>query len=429
MTPIGTIPEHWDLSEIKKLICLETGKRMKGGADVNGEVISIGGEHISEDGLLNLAKPKYISLDFYNNELRQGKIHANDVLLVKDGATTGKLAFISKMPKDKMAINEHVFIIRGSISELLDNQFLYYALKSSNGQKQIRFRYHGLIGGVTRGDIESIILPIPPIHEQRAISHVLRTIQHAREARLREVALERERKAALMEHLFTHGTRGEATKTTEIGEMPESWGIVELRDACEFLQYGTSKYCNDDNTGIPVLRIPNVIDGRINIQDLKFIKLPLKEIENLNLEPGDLLFVRTNGRKEYLGRCAVFNGEFGKCLFASYLIRVRLNDNILIPKYVNIYLMTNTGRSFLSGRASNSADGKFNINTQTIKRVRLPRPSLEEQQEISCMMSAYDSKIAALENEASLHQELFRAMLEELMSGRLQAGALVESAA
>ena len=38
MTAIGAIPEHWDLSEIKKLISLETGKRMKGGADVNGEV-------------------------------------------------------------------------------------------------------------------------------------------------------------------------------------------------------------------------------------------------------------------------------------------------------------------------------------------------------------------------------------------------------
>ncbi|MGD0951519.1 MAG: restriction endonuclease subunit S [Methanotrichaceae archaeon] len=300
------------------------------------------------------------------------------------------------------------------------SQFLNYAISTSKGVNHPRTSW---------SSISKFLVPLPPIYEQRAISHVLRTVQQATETRLNEIALERERKAALMEHLFTHGTRDEATKQTEIGEMPESWEVVELGDACEFLQYGTSKYCNDDNTGIPVLRIPNVIDGNINLQDLKFIKLPSKEIENLSLESGDLLFVRTNGRKEYLGRCAVFDGEFDKCLFASYLIRARLNNNVLVPRFAKIYLMTNTGRSFLSGRASNSADGKFNINTQTIKKVRISRPSLEEQQEITRVMSACDASIAALEHEAHLLNELFRAMLEELMTERFSTASLIETEA
>ena len=59
----------------------------------------------------------------------------------------------------------------------------------------------------------------------------------------------------------------------------------------------------------------------------------------------------------------------------------------------------------------------------------LPYPEIAEQIEIAKIVGVCDSKIAALDNEARLHQELFRAMLEELMSGRLPAGALVESAA
>jgi len=424
MTAIGAIPEHWDLSEIKKLISLETGKRMKGGADVNGEVISVGGEHISEEGLLNLAKPKYISLDFYN-ELRQGKIHANDVLLVKDGATTGKLAYISKMPKDKMAINEHVFIIRGSISALLDNQFLYYALKSSNGQKQIRFRYHGLIGGVTRGDIESIILPIPPIHEQRTISHVLRTIQNAREARLWEVALEKERKAALMEHLFTHGTRGEATKQTELGEMPESWKVVKLGEVFE-VQLG-KMLSSKARAGIsprPYLRNANVQWGKIDLSDLYQMDFSDAEARKFELKYGDVL-VCEGGE---IGRTAIWHNEVEGCYYQKALYRLRPKNNLIVPEYFLYYFMV----AFIIRNTYGVSGTKTTIAhlpAIKLKMLQIPIPNIEEQKEISAVLGVCDSKIIALEHEARLLEELFHAMLEELMSGRLPVGALVEEAA
>ena len=82
----------------------------------------------------------------------------------------------------------------------------------------------------------SLLLP-----EQRAIAHILRAVQAAREARQREVSLERERKAALMAHLFTHGTRGEPTKQTPIGEMPVSWEVSHAwRDASVHRRMGST---------------------------------------------------------------------------------------------------------------------------------------------------------------------------------------------
>ena len=60
----------------------------------------------------------------------------------------------------------------------------------------------------------------PPWPEQRAIARVIRAVQDAIQSRRRELELECERKVALMQHLFTHGTRDEPTKVTEIGEMP-----------------------------------------------------------------------------------------------------------------------------------------------------------------------------------------------------------------
>ena len=89
--------------------------------------------------------------------------------------------------------------------------------------------------------------------------------------------------------------------------------------------------------------------------------------------------------------------------------------------------MTPRGRSYLSGRASNAADGKFNINTQTIKSVLLPLPSSLEQREIVETCRAFDIKIIALEQETERLDELFHAMLDELMTGQRSAVPLIDA--
>jgi type I restriction enzyme, S subunit len=170
-----------------------------------------------------------------------------------------------------------------------------------------------------------------------------------------------------------------------------------------------------------------VIDGRVDVRDLKYIRLPEPVADSLRLGVGDLLFVRTNGRREYIGRCAVFHDDPAGALFASYLIRARLKPGSAHPDFAQIYLTTSEGRAFLSERASNAADGKFNINTQTIKGVLLPLPHVGEQEALIETLQACDAHIAGLEREAATLDELFRALLEELMTGRLSALSLVES--
>jgi type I restriction enzyme, S subunit len=64
------------------------------------------------------------------------------------------------------------------------------------------------------------------------------------------------------------------------------------------------------------------------------------------------------------------------------------------------------------------------INQPALKSILISSPTIKEQSEIEEILTIHDSKITALDHEARLLQELFRAMLEELMSGRLQAGAL-----
>ena len=259
-----------------------------------------------------------------------------------------------------------------------------------------------------------------PLPEQKKIAHILSTVQRAIEAQERIIQITIELKKAIMHKLFTEGLRNEPQKQTEIGPIPESWEVVELEAKAESFQYGTSVKCGYDVDGKPVLRIPNVVGGHVAPTDLKFGKPKKNELGKLALECGDLLFVRTNGVKENAGRCSKFNGELADCYFASYLIRVRLDPAILNPDFLNEYSRTEVGTSFLSGKAIRTADGKFNINSGTLKTMLVPVPSVDEQEEIAQTLALIDDKAGnALSKKVSL-QDLFRTLLHELMTAKLR---------
>jgi type I restriction enzyme S subunit len=300
--------------------------------------------------------------------------------------------------------------------KLYDPKFYYFALKSldipSRGYNR-HFKF-----------LKERSLPLPPLLEQRKIAHILSTVQRAIEAQERIIATTTELKKALMQKLFTEGLRNEPQKQTEIGPMPKSWEVVPLEQIADSFQYGTSVKCGYDVKGKPVLRIPNVVGGAVDINDLKFGKPKPNEIANLRLQSGDLLFVRTNGVKENAGRCSLFEDEIEDCYFASYLIRVRLDPRRLNPSFLNEYSRTEVGTSFLSGKSIRTADGKFNINSGTLKTMLVPVPAIYEQEEIARALASIDSKSPITRAKLSALQDLFRTLLHELMTAKTRVHEL-----
>lgn len=266
-------------------------------------------------------------------------------------------------------------------------------------------------------------VPEPPKIEQEKIAAVLWKIQRAFEAEEKLISMARELKQSAMRQLFTRGCRGEPQKETEIGPLPESWNVRPLEELREFLQYGTSAKCDYGKNGNPVLRIPNIIDGNVSCDDLKWCKLTEKEVESLILEQGDILFIRTNGVRERVGTCAVYHGKPKSALFASYLIRARLKPG-LEPDFFQYFSATSVGRSLLAGRASPAADGKFNVNTKLIDSILVPVPKPEEQREIVSTLQTIDRKIAVHERKQVTLQELFRTLLHQLMTGEIRVADL-----
>ena len=304
----------------------------------------------------------------------------------------------------------------------LDHEFLYYALIHAKPLLEAEGT-GSTFDSINRYTLENFEITAPSdIEEQRMIARALRAMQRAAEIEARTTVTFAALKSATMAKLFREGLRGEPLKQTEIGEIPESWEVVRLGDLCSRIDYGTSQRCSEEPTAHPVLRIPNIIHGMIDTINLKYAEVGVlteREIEKLRLVPGDLLFVRTNGNRQYTGRCAVYEGRPAGALFASYLIRVRLPSGAVDPFFVQQYL-SEVGREQITRRANPAADGKFNVDTGILRDLKIPRPSLSEQQEIVAVLAALDERRRLAQRCHASLERLFSSVLNALMTGAIR---------
>jgi type I restriction enzyme M protein len=154
---------QFSLKTLDDCVDIFSGSREKGGAKNEG-IPSIGGGQITSDGKISKNKMAYISEDFYESLIR-GKIYKGDVLIVKDGATTGKVG-IYNGEFEKAAVNEHVFCLRSK--ENINQKYLYYLLRSESFQNILQPYINGIIGGINL-NIKEIEIPLPLFEIQQEI--------------------------------------------------------------------------------------------------------------------------------------------------------------------------------------------------------------------------------------------------------------------
>ena len=153
---------QWPMVSLDKIADFESGSRQKGGA-VNAGIPSIGGEQIDEKGNIRFERMKFTSEDHFRG-MSKGILKSGDVLVVKDGATTGKAGFFPyNWPA---AVNEHVFILRAR--ESVDCYFLYSVVRSDAFQEELKPFIKGIIGGISL-EVRQIQIPLPPLEVQREI--------------------------------------------------------------------------------------------------------------------------------------------------------------------------------------------------------------------------------------------------------------------
>ena len=154
------------------LLAFETGKRPKGGA-VEVGVPSLGGEHVTATGELKLAPMKFVPEHFYAGMLK-GHLSIGDILVVKDGATTGRVGMVEdNFPFERAGVNEHLFLLRAN-QNVVGSKYLFFYLRSHRGQAEIMSDFRGAAqGGISREIGSKVRVPLRPFEEQDRIVDLL----------------------------------------------------------------------------------------------------------------------------------------------------------------------------------------------------------------------------------------------------------------
>lgn len=201
--------------------------------------------------------------------------------------------------------------------------------------------------------------------------------------------------------------------------LPPKWTRTRLADVALSMRYGTSIKCEYASNGVPVVRIPNVSSGKMALEDMKFGPLSEKEAAELSLVKGDLLFIRSNGSLDIVGRAAVVTSDAEGMSFAGYLVRVRVRREHIDPTYVWLAINSSAVRDQIE-RPIRSAVGLKNINLTEFGNVTFSIPPLAEQHRIVAkvdeLMALCDQLEASLTHGENARSRLLNALLHEALA-------------
>ncbi len=293
------------------------------------------------------------------------------VAIAMYGATIGKTSILGID-----ATTNQACAVGFPIDGVVTSDYLYYYLCSQK-ESFINSGQGGAQPNISQGIIKSWAIPLAPLHEQKRIAEKLDALL----ARVDLCQTHLERVPQILKRfrqsVLAAATSGQLTEgwREEKGVNGE-WKSVTLRDVATGFNYGTSAKSQKSGK-IPVLRMGNIQDGKLDWHDLVFTS-DKDEIEKYKLVKDDVLFNRTNS-PEWVGKTAVYKGE-QPAIYAGYLIRVKCGDELL-PDFINYCLNSPMGRDW---RWQVKSDGvsQSNINAQKLADFEFELPSLEEQTEI-----------------------------------------------
>ena len=400
---MANLPKHWRNVQLKEMASLRRENIKPEDALYSSYV---GLEHIdSGESQLkrwgDAAEVKSAKSRFYPDDVLYGKLRAyldKAVIAEMEGICSTDILVVTANSKT---------LPRFLVYLLHTHPLISHAVATSTGVNHPRTSWNSL-GQFT--------FPLPPLPEQRAIAHVLQTIQEAKAARQRELALERERKAALMDYLFSYGTKGEPRKQTEIGEIPESWEVVQIGEVGQVVTGNTPKTSVPEYYGGPYMFIApgDISEAQYVTKTNKYVSA--KGLKVLRPLPRDSVLVVCIGAT--IGKTAMTSVEPS---VTNQQINAIVPNAKAFPHYV-YYAVTYRSRSLpsLAGRAAIPI-----VKKSIFAKFPILLPLLSEQHTIAETLQAFDIKIAALEQEVERLDELFHAMLDELMTGKRSAMPLI----
>jgi type I restriction enzyme S subunit len=360
-----------------------------------------------------------------DKEIRSGiPIQNGDFLLAKitPSFENGKQGIVKDIPGGWGYASTEVIPIRPYPE--LHTEYLAFYLKQPSIRQELAGKMEGSTGRqrLPKMAVQQLLIPLPPLAEQRAIAHVLRTVQRAKEATEGVIAALKELKKSLMRHVFTYGpvpvdqADQVRLKETELGPLPEEWEVVRLGALFEIQQgKALSPRARAGGRKRPFLRTANVLWGRVDLSVLDEMHFDEEEEARLALVPGDLLVCEGGD----IGRTAIWEGQLPLVLYQNHLHRLRPARAGVDPLFYMYWMQAAWLLLGLYGGAGNKTTIP-NLSRSRLAAFPVPLPPLPEQRAIAETLRTVDRKIEAEESRKRGLEALFKTLLHDLMTAKIR---------
>jgi restriction endonuclease S subunit len=309
----------------------------------------------------------------------------------------------------------HAMVVRAKPKMILP-EFLPFFLQSDMFmERAIEISVGSLSPTINWKTLKVQEFPLPPIDEQKRIAEILWAADEAFDQHQQSNDNLMSVKRTLLNRLTVRGIGQQATQHTRLGEIPVHWRLATVEDVTSICQYGLSIPLNESGQ-YPILRMMNYDDGRIIANDLKYVDLDDSDFNSFKVHKGDILFNRTNSA-DLVGKVGIFDLE-GDYVFASYLVRLRADEDQILPDFLNYYLNSGLGQRRLLAYATPGVS-QTNISAGNLKKVLVPLPPMEEQKQIVEVLNNLELRKHLQRNHVAEAQKCLAALINNLVGATI----------
>ncbi|WP_295455880.1 hypothetical protein [uncultured Thiodictyon sp.] len=189
------------------------------------------------------------------------------------------------------------------------------------------------------------------------------------------------------------------------------WPMVAL-GSVGTIAYGIQKWSGNrpGTFARPYLRVANVQRGTLDLREIKFIEVSDADLPKVLLKVGDLLLCEGNSA-ELVGRAAIWRGEIRDCVHQNHILRVRLDQDVMLPEFVLAVINSRHGQSYFRSKAKQTTN-LASINSREVAALSVPLLPIAEQKSLLLLLDASHLSAEQKRSEAAKLRQSARTTFE-----------------
>lgn len=328
----------------------------------------------------------------------------------------GSVGAVAWMDCDFWPIDTTYYV---NLTSQTDARWLYYALSNLGLEK---LNEATGVPGLNRSTAARLRFQLPPVLEQRKIAAILSSVEAAIERTRAVIGQLQTVKRGTMQNLLTRGLPGRHGRfeTTEIGELPEGWRLLPLRNfVAKGPDNGLYRPQRDYGTGTPIVRIDTFDNGAVlRHPKLRRVSVSSVDLDRFRVKRGDILINRVNSIS-HLAKCALAKSFSEPTVYESNMMRLTLDDAQILTEFGFLWLSSDKAKRHLRRRAKRAV-AQASVNQTDVLTIPTPCPPKAEQERIVDISGALERRLQADERTLTGLSDLKSSLMSVLLTGELR---------